>query len=261
MKNRTKRDRLHEDEPQICVVLRLDDLHHAQRARRHDEAHERHGHRDFVADELRRRAQAGQQRELAVRRPPSEDDAVDADRGHRHDVEQPDVDVGDVERNFAAEEIDARPERDDGERDERRHHHDNRRGRENPLVGARRGDVFLEDQLDRVGNRLKSAVRADAHRSEAHLHPGDDLALEEDHVGHADERRIEHEQNLDERNDPAVDHRSTSPSTTSSEPMSATTSATRCPLMSGGSACRLQNDGGRTRKRYGFVDFPSLTMK
>ena len=27
------------------------------------------------------------------------------------------------------------------------------------------------------------------------------------------------------------------------------------------SPCRLQNDGGRTRNRYGLVDLPSLTMK
>ena len=45
------------------------------------------------------------------------------------------------------------------------------------------------------------------------------------------------------------------------DPISATTSATRCPLISRGSACRLQNDGGRTRNRYGVFDLPSLTMK
>ncbi len=154
-----------------------------------------------------------------------------------------------------------RAERDHGERNERGHHHDDRRSREDPLVGARRCDVFLEDQLDRVGNRLKAPVRANAHRPETHLHPRDDLALEEHHVGHPDERRVQHEKNLDERYDVRVDHRSTSPSTTSSEPINATTSATIWPLMSGGSAWRLQNDGGRTRKRYGFVDLPSLTMK
>src|SRR5207344_959977 len=69
------------------------------------------------------------------------------------------------------------------------------------------------------------------------------------------------DQDLEERDDEAVDHRSTSPSTTSSEPISATTSATRCPRISVRSPCRLQNDGGRTRNRYGFVDLPSLTMK
>ena len=42
---------------------------------------------------------------------------------------------------------------------------------------------------------------------------------------------------------------------------SATTSATRWPLIRVRSPWRLQNDGGRTRNRYGFVDLPSLTMK
>ena len=185
-------------------VLRFDDLHHAQRARRHDEAHQRHRHGDFVADELRRRPQAREQRELAVRRPSAEDDAVHADRRDRDDVEQPDVDVGDVQRDIATEKMNGRAERDHGKRNERGHHHDNRCSREHPLVGARRRDVFLEDQLDRVGNRLKAPVRANAHRSETHLHPRDDLALEEDHVGHPDERRVQHEKNLDERYDVRV---------------------------------------------------------
>ena len=35
----------------------------------------------------------------------------------------------------------------------------------------------------------------------------------------------------------------------------------KTPATSRLSPCRLQNEGGRTRKRYGFVDLPSLTMK
>src|SRR4029453_10547455 len=73
--------------------------------------------------------------------------------------------------------------------------------------------------------------------------------------------RVQHDHNLQERNDERIDHRSTSPSTTSSEPMRATTSAMRWPRHSVRSPCRLQNDGGRTRNRHGFVDLPSLTMK
>src|SRR5581483_8897972 len=96
---------------------------------------------------------------------------------------------------------------------------------------------------------------------EARLRPRDHFPLEQHHVGDADERRVQHDDDLQERNQELIDHRSTSPSTTSIDPISATTSATRCPFTSRRSPCRLQNDGGRTRKRYGLVDLPSLTMK
>jgi len=54
-----------------------------------------------------------------------------------------------------------------------------RRRREHPLVGADRRDVFLDHQLDGVGDRLQHAVGADAHRSEPRLRPRDHLALQQ----------------------------------------------------------------------------------
>src|SRR3989442_652755 len=55
-------------------------------------------------------------------------------------------------------------------------------------------------------------------------------------------------------------YRSTSPSTISMVPMMATTSAINPPRTIRSSACRLMNDGGRTRRRYGCVEL-SLTIK
>src|SRR6266480_426922 len=54
------------------------------------------------------------------------------------------------------------------------------------------------------------------------------------------------------------DHLSISPSTISSVPIIATTSATRCPRQSFFKAWRLINDGGRTRTRHGCA-VPSET--
>src|SRR5205085_9080999 len=87
----------------------------------------------------------------------------------------------------------------------------------------------------------------------------------------------QHDENLQQGDNELIDHvfcrawartrpaapfyLSTSPRTMSMEPISATTSATRCPRTRRRNPCRLQNDGGRTRKRYGLVDLPSLTMK
>src|SRR5262249_32297937 len=153
-------------------------------------------------------------------------------------------------------------ERDHGVDDQRRHHRDDRRRGEYPLVGAHRRDVFLDHQLHGVGNRLQDPVRAHSHRPEARLRPGDDLALEEHHVGDRREHNSEEDDDdLQERDDELIDHRSTSPSTMSIDPISATTSATRWPRTRRRSPWRFANEGGRTRKRYGFVLLPSLTMK
>src|ERR1035438_3282558 len=53
---------------------------------------QRHG--QFVADHLRRTAQAADQGILVIRRPPGEHDAVDAHRRHGQDEEHADIEIG-----------------------------------------------------------------------------------------------------------------------------------------------------------------------
>ena len=53
-----------------------------------------------------------------------------------------------------------RPERDDGEGHEAHRRRDRRRQDEDDLVGALGDDVFLQGQLDAVGERLQQAERA-----------------------------------------------------------------------------------------------------
>ena len=150
------------------VVLRLDDADHAERAGDHDDADERHRDRDLVADQLRRRAQAGEQRELAVRRVAREDDAVDADRRDRHDVEQADVDVGDDERHRGGRRAStSRPERDDRER--RSAPAPSRRSAPavNTHLSARAGVMSsLSISLMASAIGCSDAVRPDPHRAE-----------------------------------------------------------------------------------------------
>ena len=76
-------------------------------------------------------------------------------------------------------------------------------------------DVFLQHQLERIGERLQQAVRADAHGAEAHLEIGEHFALDQhdvsrdqreqrdDHQGHQDR----HEQRMDEDRRPYVVYR------------------------------------------------------
>ena len=121
-------ERLQEDVPlrnEAEPVARLlsHDLAQRQRTGQHDDRRERQAVRQLVADHLRRRAQAAEQRVLAVRAPAGEHDAVDAHRRDREDHEQPDVDVGRRQLDRLVEQTEERrlgAERHDRERGERR---------------------------------------------------------------------------------------------------------------------------------------------
>ena len=67
-----------------------------ERLRAQDDADEREAEGQLVADHLRGGAERAEQRELVVRRPAGERDAVDADGGDAEDDQQADVDVGDL---------------------------------------------------------------------------------------------------------------------------------------------------------------------
>ena len=157
----------------------------------------------------------------------------------------------------------ARTEGDDREDDERRPHHQARGEDEGPLHCLVRHRVALDQQLHHVRDRLQEAPGSHAVRAHPGLHIAQDLALGEGEVG--DQRQDAHEEqddDLDRRRDrPVEEHvahgladrlehqRSTSPSTMSVVPMIATRSASRAPLDSSGTDCRLMNDGGRTWQR------------
>ena len=51
------------------------------------------------------------------------------------------------------------------------------------LGGLGRDDVFLEEQLETVGDRLQQSMPAGAHRSESGLHVADDFALAPGGIG------------------------------------------------------------------------------
>src|ERR1017187_9933464 len=146
------------------------------------------------------------------------------------------------------------------------------------MGGLGGGDVFFENQLERVGEGPQQSVRAHAHGAKANLEVRQRLALDpvqEPHHGQSHSREDDEHINqcpelvprlagrhlaAEIRGDEIGHQRSTSPCTMSIVPMTATTSATSAPRTIRSSACRLTNDGGRTRKREGCVE-PSLTMK
>src|SRR2546422_10463342 len=108
-------------------------------------------------------------------------------------------------------------------------------------------------------------MRAHAHRTKAHLHVRQNLALQPVHRDHCDREPKKNQHDVDESPKKfsrragrlvAVEvgrdvlkelahQRSTSPKTMSSVPITAITSATNWPRHITSSACRFTNEGGR----------------
>ena len=183
------------------------DAHHAQRARQHDDRDQRHRHRDLVADELGRRAQAGEQRVLAVRRPAAEDDAVDADARHRHDVEQPDVDVGDVARDRRCRTASGRLPNGITAKAMSAGTRTMIGAAVNTHLSARAGVMSsLMNSFSTSASGCRMPCGPTRIGPEAHLHPGLHLALEQHDVHDRHEHRDEHHDDLDQRDDDGFNH-------------------------------------------------------
>ena len=174
------------------LVLRQHDVGQVQAAdaeqhRDHDEAH-----RDFVAHHLRRAAHRAQKGIFRIGCPAGDDDAVDAKRADREQIENADVDVGD---RPAVIHRDHRP----GDHREAEGQH--RRHEEQQPVGAGRDDRLLHDHLQRIGKRLQQPERADHVRSLAQLHRGQDLAFGIGQIRDGDQQRHQQRERLGESQD------------------------------------------------------------
>ena len=172
-----------------AALLRLDDVGQAEGARERDHADEREAHEDLVAHHLRGGAQPADQGVLAARRPAGEHHAVHGQRRHGEEEEEPDVEVGDDP---------ALGDRDDDEGEQRRDQHQGRRDHEHPPVGERRRPVFLEEDLERVGEHLQQAGRADPVGAVAVLDEAEQPALVPDQAGGDGEHDDEHEQHREQ---------------------------------------------------------------
>ena len=177
---------------ELALVLAQHDVGHVQRAGRHQHDHEAETHRDFVGHHLGRGAQRTQEGVLRVRSPAGDDHAIDFERGDGHQEQQAGVDVG--QRDFRAK-------RDHGPCGKSRHDGHDRTQEEQALVGRRRDDDLLEDQLDRVSDGLQQATWAGAVGARTNLRPGNRLALPQGQISHATEQRQHQRHDLDQRPD------------------------------------------------------------
>jgi len=90
-------------------------------------------------------------------------------------------------------------EGDDSDRDKRAGEGDERRGDEQRALDQERRQVFLEEELDAVGERLQQAEGADTRGSPAVLHATDELAFEQHRIGDRGERDDQHHDDLEDR--------------------------------------------------------------
>ena len=163
------------EDPPAELELPVEDSHQAQAARPEDDGNCREDLGHLVRDKLSDRPHGPQQRVFVAARPPRQEDAQRADPRHRDQVNHArrQVDRGHVDG-----------ERDYGDDQKRRDDHQHRRGQVNQAVGIPRDQVFLGDQLDRVGDRLEQAQRPNPVGPDPVLEPRGHLPLEPDHVGH-----------------------------------------------------------------------------
>src|SRR6266404_825930 len=198
---------------------------------------------------------------MAVRSPTAQHNPENAKRADAHDKQNSDVEIL---RNLKR-----RAEGQTSYREQRRSHGKHRRQPKHQLVRVIRNNVFLDEQLQRVRDGLQQSMWTHAHRPQPRLHVRHQFALDQYDVANdqrqdrdddypAEQRRPVELQEIQRRLGRGLHQRSTSPSTMSIVPIIATTSATRCPRTMRSNACKLMNDGGRIRTRYGCT-VPSLT--
>jgi hypothetical protein len=194
MKKITEHRKQRDDEPHR--LLRADDLGQVQRAHAEQHGDDHEAHRDFVGDHLRRRAQRAEEGVFRVRRPARDDDAIDAERADREQVEDADIDVGD------------RPaviHRDHGPGDHRQHEGQHRRQQEQDAVRARGMIVSFISILIASAKGWNRPKRPDHVRPLAQLHRRQNLALGVGEVGHAHQQRHQQRQRLHHGQDQDAD--------------------------------------------------------
>ncbi len=174
-----------EDEParhdasQDIAFLRRDDRVGRKRADDHDDRQHGNNERQLIADHLGDRAHRAQHGKFVVAPPAGHENAEF--RGGADGEEKQDAAINREGRHVPAVGNNAKRQ------NRRRRDHD-RRDEMDDLVGAKRDDVFLDEQLDAVGQRLEKPERADAVRSVAVLDARENFPLQ-----HRDEREERHE--------------------------------------------------------------------
>src|SRR5208282_4181954 len=183
------------------AALRIHDLAQAEAAGHNQHAHQRESERHFVADHLSAGAQSTEQRIFVIRGPASQRDTIDTHRGNAEDYQQPDVQVGNLQISAPGSEVDPVAKGNHRYRGNRKDDRQDGRRNVERLVHMRLGQIFLENELDAVGQRLEQAKRSNPRGTPAVLDVRRHLTLQPDAIGHGGEQNANHGDRLDDRND------------------------------------------------------------
>jgi hypothetical protein len=143
------------------IGLVLDDFREVEIAEVKEDRDHRKTEGDFVGNHLRGGADAADEGEFRIRGPAGDRDAVNAERGNRENEKRTDVDVRDDEFVLLSIDDERGAERNHADGDEGGN--DGQGGRE-PVEGfpdVIGSEVFLEEQLDAVSNRLDEAEQVE----------------------------------------------------------------------------------------------------
>ena len=198
-------DRLGEQVPTARLLTRHDVVA-LDRPDGQDDRKQGQSHRDLVGDHLGAGPKPAQEGPLVVRGPPTEADAVHAERGSGKDIDDADVEVraDHVDMDALDSQRRRQPEgearqvkrpapRDDHEADHGRDHDEAGGEDEKPLLDARGVVVLLEEELEAVGDGLEQPVGANPIRTDTVLHPGGELSLKPDGVRATDQDHVKHQ--------------------------------------------------------------------
>ena len=164
----------HENKPDVTVELRSDDIGNSQRTGEQQGADDGDATSRFVADKLSGTADGADDGVMAIGGPAAKNDAKKTERADADDEQDTDVDI--------LRDAESRAEVHRAHCGERSNHRDDGSKPENQPVGISRNEVFLDQQLHRIGNGLQQAMRANTHRAEPRLHVCHELALDEHDV-------------------------------------------------------------------------------
>ena len=170
-------------------VLVLDDVHKAERAGVDADREQGDGKRHLVGDELGAGAEGAEEPPLVALGEPAEHHAVGAERAHRHDVEEPDVEVGDQP---------AGRHRDRHHQEEGAHEDDRRGQPEDQPVHATGREVLLAEELERVEDGLEDPGGAVVHGADPLLDLAQVLPEDDDQDERHHRRQEEGEHRLDD---------------------------------------------------------------
>ena len=207
-------ERLREGVPHARVGLGVHDRVELERPGREHHAQEAEAQRNLVGYELGARAQAAEEAILVVARPAAQEYAVDGDAREREHPQHAHVEARGHEQRLLTREAEggdrgqraAEGNRSE-DRERRRENHEGRR-RVQHFIDMPGREVFLEDDLEAVGEGLAEAEEphlrerdADAIGALAILHPGRHPALDEHEIGRRRHQAADQEADLHERHD------------------------------------------------------------